>query len=667
MNIPGCVAVLLVLAGMVQAETVWLDELQVERIPQGWGQPHADLSVDGNPLRIGGEEFKRGVGTHADAVIRIQLDGQADLFTARVGVDDEVGMQGSIRITVYGDKAKLINSNPIRGGDPAQEVNVHLGGVMLLTIIVSGAGDGINYDHADLVDARITYHGAKPEILAQPVEKPFILTPPAPATPRINGATIFGVRPGSPFIYRIPVTGDRPMKFSVSGLPEGLELDPDTGIISGTIVDHTPKAHEMMFEAENVQGRTTRPFTIQVGDTLALTPPMGWNSWNCFAHDVSAEKVKAAADAFVESGLIDHGWMYVNIDDFWEIRPGSDDPTLQGPERDADGKILSNPRFPDMKGLTDYIHGLGLRAGLYSSPGPLTCGGCIASYQHEQQDAERFAEWGFDYLKYDWCSYGRIAKDHSLPELKEPYLLMRDHLKAQPRDIVYSLCQYGMGDVWEWGESVGGNLWRTTGDITDTWGSMSGIGFAQNGHEPFAGPGHWNDPDMLVVGYVGWGPSLHPTRLTPNEQYTHITLWSMLSAPLLIGCDLTALDDFTLNLLTNDEVIGINQDRLGKQGFCVAKDDEAFTQVWKKPLADGSMAVALFNLHEFQQDVTVQWSDLGLEGPASLHDAWRQKDIGVFKDEFTAPVARHGTMLLIVKTSTGIYIPKAPRTPRLAE
>lgn len=652
MKMMKSMALVLAMLGIVQAETVWLDELPVERISQGWGNPQVRKSVGNNPLRIGGSDFERGIGTHADAVIRVQLDGMADRFTAKAGVDDEVGQQGSIRVVLHGNQSVLFKSDVVRGGDPALELDVDLSGVEMLTIIIDGAGDGIDYDHADLVDALIVYQGAKPELMEKPVEEPFILTPPPPATPRINGATIFGVRPGSPFIYRIPATGDRPMQFSVENLPEGLEVDSDTGIITGTVNDRTPQAHEVIFKAENSKGKAERAFTIQVGDALALTPPMGWNSWNCFASAVSAEKVRAAADSFVESGLANHGWMYVNIDDYWEIKPGSDDPSLQGPGRDDEGKILSNPRFPDMKGLTDYIHSLGLRAGLYSGPGPLTCGGCMASYEYEKQDAERYAEWGFDYLKYDWCSYGRIAKDGSLPELQKPYLLMRDHLLAQPRDIVYSLCQYGMGDVWEWGESVGGNLWRTTGDITDTWGSMAGIGFAQNGHAPYAGPGHWNDPDMLVVGYVGWGPNLHPTRLTPNEQYTHITLWTMLASPLLIGCDLTALDDFTLNLLTNDEVIGINQDRLGAQGFRVAEDREAQTQVWKKPLADGSMAVALFNLHEFEQQVTVKWSDLGLEGPAVLHDAWRQKDLGAFNEQFSSSIARHGTMLLIVKNAT---------------
>ena len=230
------------------------------------------------------------------------------------------------------------------------------------------------------------------------------------------------------------------------------------------------------------------------------------------------------------------------------------------------GVIQTNEKFPDMKALADYVHSKGLKLGIYSSPGPKTCAGFAASYQNEEQDASTYASWGIDYLKYDWCSYGGIAKDGSLAELQKPYRVMRDALDECGRDIVYSFCQYGMGDVWKWGAEVGGNCWRTTGDINDSWGSMSGIGFGQDGHEKYASPGHWNDPDMLVVGKVGWGPNLHPTGLTPNEQMTHISLWCLLSSPLLIGCDLSDMDQFTLDLLTNDEVLDVNQDPLWQTG-----------------------------------------------------------------------------------------------------
>ena len=476
---------------------------------------------------------------------------------------------------------------------------------------------------------------------------PYILTPTAPATPRINGANVFGVRPGSPFLFTIPATGERPMAFSAKNLPRGLKIDSDTGRITGTL--KTKGEFLVTLSAKNSLGMAEKKFRIVVGDQIALTPPMGWNSWNCFAHEVSADRVKRAADAMVKSGLINHGWTYINIDDFWENHRDSKDPTLRGEFRDAKGFIVPNSRFPDMKGLADYVHGLGLKIGLYSSPGPWTCGGCTGSWQHEQQDAQTYAKWGFDYLKYDWCSYTTIASSKTtnanVPHWNRkgtnasdegaiyPYSIMGKYLREQNRDIVFSLCQYGMADVWKWGGSVNGNCWRTTGDITDLWGktehdwqgSVSSIGFNQGNCAPYAKPGNWNDPDMLVVGQVGWG-HLHPSRLTPDEQYTHISLWCLLSAPLLIGCDMEKFDDFTLNLLSNDEVLALDQDALGKQATCVLKDGDV--RVYEKELADGGHAFGIFNLGLAAANWDLKaLTQFGLAGTQHVRDLWRQKDL----------------------------------------
>jgi alpha-galactosidase len=439
------------------------------------------------------------------------------------------------------------------------------------------------------------------------------------------------VRPGHQFFYHVPVTGETPVKVTVKDLPAGLALDPATGNITGVVAQ--AGEYPVILSAENARGRNEKVLKIVVGDKIALTPPLGWNSWNCFADAVDDGKIRSAADAMARSGLINHGWTYINIDDCWEAN------------RDANGFIQSNAKFPDMKALADYVHSKGLKIGIYSSPGPKTCAGFTASWQHEEKDAQQYANWGFDYLKYDWCSYGDVD-DKSLPDrqrLMKPYKVMEAALRKQDRDILFSLCQYGMGNVWEWGADVGGNCWRTTGDIGDSWGSMSGIGFAQNGHEKWAGPGHWNDPDMLVLGKVGWG-HLHPTHLTPNEQYTHISLWCLLDSPLLIGADMSQLDPFTLNLLANDEVLAVNQDALGQQASRKTRQDE--TEIWAKEMADGSKAVGLFNRGESAEDVKVKWEDLGLSGSCRVRDLWRQKDAGKFDGSFTATVPRHGVSLL---------------------
>ncbi len=660
----------------------FISALDLSQIEQGWGEPHANKSVEGKPLAIGGQTFTNGVGTHAVSRFVLILDGNAEQFTAAVGVDDEVPAgKGSVVFKVLGDGDRTLwESGELHQGDAAKPVAVDLAGVKQLTLLAEG-GEDIMFDHADWADGRLAMTKGRPKVLSAIKEDAVMLTPKPSPKPRINSAKVFGVRPGAPFLYTIAATGDRPMQFSIKDVsnrlviqtkghprtirgPFGgiLTLDPATGQLTGSITgkgEYLVKLH-----AKNGLGEATQQFKIVCGSVIGLTPAMGWNSWNCFASAVTAEKVKSAADAMISSGLINHGWTYVNIDDFWEVHRDSKDPTLQGPRRDADVRIIPNPRFPDMKGLADYVHDKGLKIGLYSSPGPWTCGGCVGSFDHEQLDAASYAQWGFDYLKYDWCSYNpdmeKIRGDSTnypvaakswgaqtpkdLAQLQKPYAIMRAALDQQKRDILYSFCQYGMGNSWEWVAEVGGNSGRTTGDITDTWSSMAGIGFKQNGQEKFAGPGHFNDPDMLVLGKVGWGPSLHPTRLTPNEQYTHFSLWCLLASPLLIGCDMTQLDDFTLSLLTNDEVIEVNQDPLGRQAARVAQNEGL--EVWVKDMEDGSKAVGLFNRGYHEAPVTVTWSDLGLTGKQKVRDLWRQKDLGEFSGSFTAPVPRHGVLLL---------------------
>ena len=647
------------LTGICAGAEMALSSMDLTAMTTGWESAKADKSIDGKPLKIAGTAYATGVGTHADSEFSVVLDGKAEEFIAEVGVDDETDGKGSAEFQVTVDGRKAFSSGLLKGGQAAKSVKIPLAGVKQLCLLVLAGPDGNAYDHADWAAARIVYSGAAPKVVKQEPEIAEILTPKPAMEPRLTGPRVFGARPGNPFQHRITATGEKPVTFKADGLPDGLKLDPKTGLITGTLA--AKGEWNITVSATNSRGQAQRELKIIGGDRISLTPPMGWNSWNCFAGAVTDKHIRDAARVMAESSLVDHGWTYINIDDFWQVHPASKDPTLQGPERDKDGRILPNPRFPDMPSLTAYIHSLGLKAGLYSSPGPLTCGGCSGSFGHEMQDAATYAEWGFDYLKHDWCSYkpeleGERKKavphvpaidaitDDALLKFMLPYAVMRQALDQQKRDIHYSLCQYGWGKVSEWGDQVGGNSWRTTGDIVDTWSSMSGIGFGQAGLEKFAKPGNWNDPDMLVVGQVGWGPALHPTRLTPNEQYTHISLWCLLASPLLIGCDLTKLDDFTINLLTNDEVLEVNQDPLGAQAAPVVKDGS--TEVWSKRMADGSWAVGLFNRGPSAAPVTLDPVLIGINGKARVRDLWRQKDLPATTGKTTLQIPRHGCMLL---------------------
>ena len=361
--------------------------------------------------------------------------------------------------------------------------------------------------------------------------------------------------------------------------------------------------------------------SLSAQDNLSLTPPMGWNSWNHFAEHVDDKVIRDAADAMVSSGLKDAGYVYINIDDTW-----------QG-QRDAHGAIQPNSRFPDMKALADYVHSKGLRLGIYSSPGHKTCAGYEGSIGHEEQDAQTYANWGIDYLKYDWCQ-----SSGTLEQMKIGYTKMQQAIKKTGRPIVFSLCEYGWNKVWEWGPSVGGNLWRTTGDISDEYRVMAEIGFNQNGLEKFAGPGHWNDPDMLEVGNGG---------MTEDEYRTHFSLWSLLAAPLIAGNDLSKMTPYTLEMLTNREVIAVDQDPSGKQGYRIAQ--EGPFEVWMKPMADGSLVVGLFNRQRTTEKMTVNFSQIGLQGEVSVRDLWLKKDLGSFRDSYSANVPRHGVVLVRIK------------------
>jgi len=366
---------------------------------------------------------------------------------------------------------------------------------------------------------------------------------------------------------------------------------------------------------------------------VAATPPMGWNSWNYFADKVTDKNIRDSADQIVASGMKDAGYIYVNIDDTWEG------------ERDANGVLHTNSKFPDMKALADYVHSKGLKLGIYSSPGPKTCGGFEGSLGHEEQDAQLYASWGIDYLKYDLCSFIPAVMQKQAPNDKAAqmrlmvaaYDKMGRALKATGRPIVYSLCQYGWDSVWEWAPGLGGNLWRTTGDIEARWQSVYDILSQQKGLASYAGPGHWNDPDMLEVGNG---------KLSLAENRTHFSLWAMLAAPLLAGNDLPHMKPEIKDILINREVIAINQDPLGQQARHVYSNGEV--EVWARDLQGGAKAIAIVNVgsdvnstHPFHLDLT----QLGLHGAQRAKDLWTGKEMEL-TNNMSIELPSHDILLL---------------------
>ena len=357
----------------------------------------------------------------------------------------------------------------------------------------------------------------------------------------------------------------------------------------------------------------------QANPTLASTPPMGWNSWNKFGCDVSDKLIREMADAMVTSGMKDAGYQFVNIDDCWQV------------SRDSSGTIVADPeRFaPGIKALADYVHSKGLKFGVYTDAGRMTCQKRPGSYEHEAQDIKTYASWDVDYVKIDWCYAEGL-------EPTVQYAKFRDAIAQAGRPIVFSICNWGVKAPWTWGPHTG-NLWRTTGDISDNYDRMSVIGFSQNGLEKFAGPGHWNDPDMLEVGNG---------HMKPDEYRTHIALWAILAAPLLAGNDLRSMSDETKALLMNPEVIAVDQDKKGEQGHRVW--DEGPLEIWAKPLADGSKAVGLFNRGESELKITLNFKQIGAPASAKLRDLWSRKDLGAVQDSYTADVPKHGVVFLKV-------------------
>jgi alpha-galactosidase len=627
---------------------VGLEELDISAFTSGWGENRRNLSVTEKPLSVAGTQYAKGLGSHADSKGHIRLDGKKGRFTAFVGVDDAAGAKASIVFYVFTNKGTAFNSGIMKKGDAAKPIDIDLTGITDLYVVADPTTDGNREDHADWVNAVFTVYTTPVAVKDSLQEQRYILTPPPAPEPRINGAKITGASPDKPFLFTIATTGARPITFTAENLPEGLSLNKETGVISG-LCSRTGN-HIVPLTASNSIGQCRDTLEIVIGGGLALTPHMGWNSWYIYQLGITQDIMEKSAKALYDYGLANFGYTYVNIDDGWEIKDGSNDPVVGGAVRNSDGTIRTNKNFPDMKAMTDYIHRLGLKAGLYSSPGRTTCGGYTASLGHEAQDIQTFVDWEFDFLKYDWCSYGREAKSNELDELKKPYLLISKLIKEAKRDIVLNMCQYGMGEVWKWGKEVGGNSWRTTGDLgistQNLSSSMFTIGFFQEQIKEYTGPDGWNDPDYLLFGNIyDWkNQKVVLSPYSPSEHYTCMTLWCMMSAPLIFSGEIITLDDFTRNILCNAEVIDIDQDKLGKSGYSI--QNEELVDIWKKELHDGSTAIAIFNKRPFDSRVNVDWKTLGYSGKFLIRDLWRQKDLGDIQKVTSFDIPRHGCVLL---------------------
>lgn len=649
---------LIFLGGCSEKHTsIWLDDLKIKSFSEGIPAVLPKTTASGDSMKMSGIYYNRGVGVQSISVLSFFLNGNAGQFTAEVGADDSGNKEVPVKFYVIGDRKILFESGEMRVGDAPKKVKVNLKGIKRLGLLVTDDVEGHNKTYSNWANAQIEMLGTSVPQQFPNTDVKHILTPEPELSPKINSAKIFGATPGNPFLYTIAATGNRPMKFSAQNLPNGLKLDAASGIITGKVTQRG--TYSVSLKAKNEHGEATKQLKIVIGDTISLTPPIGWNGWNSWARNIDREKVIASANAMVKMGLSNHGWTYINIDDAW-----------QGQRGGKYNAIQPNEKFPDFKKMVDYIHGLGLKVGIYSTPWISSYAGYVGGssdfengafpdsivknkrayryvgkYGFETNDAKQFADWGIDYLKYDWRLEVPSAERMSVA------------VKNSGRDILYSLSNSApFAKAADWSRVA--NAWRTGPDIRDSWTSLYISAFTIDKWAPFGGPGHWNDPDMLILGNVTTGQDLHPTRLTPNEQYSHVSLFSLLAAPLLIGCPIEQLDDFTLNLLTNNEVIEINQDPLGKSARLMA--DENGVQIWLKPLEDGSFAVGLFNTDDFgktpqsyfrwgdetPKPFTFDFSKVGLNGNWKLRDVWRQKDLGEFENSYQTEISHHGVVML---------------------
>lgn len=672
---------------------VSLSSLNLRTVEQGFGEPRADRSVDGHPITLGGRHFEHGLGTHSTGSYFLDLNGGSKRFSAWVGIDDETAGRGSVEFQVVGDGKMLWSSGVLRGGQPPKRVDVDLTGVRRLALLVDDAGDGFEYDHADWADARFTVTGSDPVPARVPAVDPAIAMPESPARPKITSPAVLGVRPGTELLYNICTVGERPLHYMIQGMPAGLTLDSAAGQIRGRL--NAPGEHTVAITVRNRAGADTKRVRIVIGDAIALTPPLGWNSYDSYGDNVTEAEVLANARV-MKAQLQPHGWEYIVVDFRWydpEARTPPNNPNAHANSplaADKFGRLEPAPnRFPSaangrgFKPLADTLHAIGLKFGIHVMRGiprqavkantPIegssyhaadaanqanTCGWCPdmfgvnggspAGQAWYDSILRQYAAWGVDYIKVD---------DMSSPYATQEIEAVHRAIERSGRSIVLSLSP-GDTPISQAKHVIEhANLWRISGDFWDNWGAVSHQFDLISRWQGNGGPGHWPDADMIPLGRLSIdGRSVgrdRRTALTKSEQMTLMSLWSLAPSPLMLGMVLADNDPWTLALLTNDDVLAVDQDPLGKQAVRLSVPGlPAGVQVWTRELSDGSRVVCLFNRLSIPVSAHTAWSDLALSGPQRVRDLWQRKDLGVRPDGITAEIGPHGVQMLRVRSAS---------------
>jgi hypothetical protein len=672
-------------------QSVWLSSLDLTKATQGFGKPQADKSVDGHPISLDGKVYDHGFGTHSPGLLIIDLNGGAKRFMATVGIDDEVqNGRGSAEFEVLGDGRKLLwRSGILRQGQVPKEVDIDLTGVKQIMLRVTTGGDGYEFDHADWADAQFIVTGNMPHTVSIPplTKEEAIWMMPHRSAPHIHPPYVVGVRTGAPLIWTVPVSGNRPLHYTVKDLPHNLKLNAETGTITGVL--EKAGNYPIHIQVKNRAGHDEHVVYVKAGETIALTPPMGWNSYDCFGDDVVESEVLANA-RYVSKYMQPFGWDTIVVDYRWYDPGASSAPNNTGARAgaeltmDAYGRLLPSPnRFPSaadgkgFKGLAEMIHAMGLKFGIHIMRGiprnavkanlPIEgssfraadaantsdmCGWCPDMYgvrgdtpagqAYYDSIFRLYASWGVDYVKMD---------DTSSPYHTDEISAVHNAILKSGRSIVYSLSP-GETPIEDAAHvKTHANMWRVSGDFWDNWQSLSHeFELAMRWHDSM-GPGYWPDADMLPLGHISIsGRSVgldRRTDFTKPEQVTLISLWSLLPSPLMVGANLPDNDPWTLALLTNPEVLAINQDESGSAAYRVSSNDE--TQIWAKHLADGSIAVGLFNLDDFDTSMSFKWAELGIKGKWKVRDLWLRKEMGTADNHISFSIPAHGARLLLLR------------------